>query len=54
MWTFGGTHHGSDSNSIDIVSWGSYIFRTYINSSLVSLLLSLVILIWGLQKLFAK
>jgi hypothetical protein len=53
-WTFGGTSHGSDSDSIDIFSWGAYIFKTYINSSSVNLLLFLVLFIWGLQRLFVK
>jgi hypothetical protein len=53
-WTFGGTSHGSDSDSIDIVSWGAYIFKTYFNSSSIILLFYLVLFIWGLQRLFAK
>lgn len=53
-WTFGGTSHGSDSDSINIVSWSTYIFKTYINSSSINLLLFLVLFIWGLQRLFVK
>lgn len=53
-WTFGGTSHGSDSDSVDVFSWGVYIFKTYINSSSINLFLYLILLIWGLQRLFVK
>ena len=53
-WTFGGTSHGSDSDSIDIVSWGLYIFKTYINSSQITLFLAFSLSILGLCRLFLK
>jgi hypothetical protein len=53
-WTFGGTSHGSDSDSTNIVSWGVYIFKTYINSSQVNLFLALILFILGLQRFLLK
>lgn len=53
-WTFGGTSHGSDSDFTNIVSWGLYIFKTYINSSQVNLFLALILFILGLQRFLLK
>jgi hypothetical protein len=52
--TFGGTSHGSDSDSVNIVSWGDYIFKTYFNSSQINLFLVLILFIWGFQRFFLK